>query len=113
MPPSAAAAAASVSISIAWRHPTRMQTWKRSMNHSNDSREHPEVAELVTLRHFVRLSIPEAASVLKIAPRTADSWWAYARAWLAADMAAQPQPEANDQEARVRGPEAENEQKSD
>jgi RNA polymerase sigma factor (TIGR02999 family) len=52
-------------------------------------REHPQIAELVTLRHFVRLTIPEAASVLKIAPRTADSWWAYARAWLAADMAAQ------------------------
>ena len=64
--------------------------------------EHPEVAELVTLRHFVRLSIPEAASVLKIAPRTADSWWAYARAWLAADMAAQPRPEANDPDGRAR-----------
>jgi RNA polymerase sigma factor (TIGR02999 family) len=56
------------------------------------AREHPEVAELVTLRYFVRLTIQEAASVLKIAPRTADSWWAYARAWLAADMAVEPLP---------------------
>jgi len=79
------------------------------------AREHPEVAEFVTLRHFVRLSIPEAASVLKIAPRTADSWWAYARAWLAADMAVQPRPEANDQDGRVRGSETdtEEERKSD
>jgi RNA polymerase sigma factor (TIGR02999 family) len=77
------------------------------------AREHPEVAELVMLRHFVRLSIPEAASVLKIAPRTADSWWAYARAWLAADMAPQPRTEANDPDAMAHGSEAEKERKSD
>ncbi len=59
------------------------------------ARKHPEIAELVTLRHFVRLTIAEAAAILKIAPRTADSWWAYARAWLAADMRDEPQPEAD------------------
>jgi RNA polymerase sigma factor (TIGR02999 family) len=39
-------------------------------------------AELVNLRYFGGLSIPEAARVLGVAPRTADSLWAYARAWL-------------------------------
>jgi DNA-directed RNA polymerase specialized sigma24 family protein len=41
----------------------------------------------VTLRHFAGVTIPEAAAILRIARRTADNWWAYARAWLAADMA--------------------------
>jgi RNA polymerase sigma factor (TIGR02999 family) len=46
----------------------------------------PNVAHLVTLRYFGGLTIPEAAEALGIAPRTADAWWAYARAWLAADL---------------------------
>jgi RNA polymerase sigma factor (TIGR02999 family) len=39
-------------------------------------------ADLVQLRYFGGLSIPEAAHVLGISPRTADRLWAYARAWL-------------------------------
>ena len=39
-------------------------------------------AELVHLRFFAGLPIPEAAQMLGIAPRTADRLWAYARAWL-------------------------------
>ncbi len=46
----------------------------------------PRVAELVQVRFFVGLSIPEAALVLGISPRTADAWWAYARGWLAEDL---------------------------
>ena len=46
----------------------------------------PHVAELVQLRFFVGLSIPEAALVLGISPRTADAWWSYARGWLAEDL---------------------------
>jgi RNA polymerase sigma factor (TIGR02999 family) len=42
----------------------------------------PQAAELVKLRYFVGLSIPEAAEVLKLSPRSADRLWAYARAWL-------------------------------
>jgi RNA polymerase sigma factor (TIGR02999 family) len=42
----------------------------------------PEVAELVKLRYFAGLSIPQSAATLGVAPRTADAWWAYARAWL-------------------------------
>ena len=39
-------------------------------------------AELVQLRYFGGLSIPEAARVLRISPRTANRLWTYARAWL-------------------------------
>jgi RNA polymerase sigma factor (TIGR02999 family) len=46
----------------------------------------PEVAELVKLRYFAGLTIPQAASHLGIAPRTADAWWAYARAWFQAAL---------------------------
>lgn len=46
----------------------------------------PKVAELVQLRYFARLTIPDAAAVLEIAPRTADAWWAYARGWLATEL---------------------------
>jgi RNA polymerase sigma factor (TIGR02999 family) len=39
-------------------------------------------AELVKLRCFAGLSIPEAAEALNLSPRSADRLWAYARAWL-------------------------------
>ena len=46
----------------------------------------PQVAELVKLRYFAGLRIPQAAASLGISPRTADRWWAYARAWLLAEL---------------------------
>jgi RNA polymerase sigma factor (TIGR02999 family) len=42
----------------------------------------PQAAELTKLRYFAGLSIPEAARVLDVSPRTADRIWVYARAWL-------------------------------
>jgi RNA polymerase sigma factor (TIGR02999 family) len=42
----------------------------------------PQAAELVKLRYFAGMSIPDAAAALRISPRTADRVWAYARAWL-------------------------------
>jgi RNA polymerase sigma factor (TIGR02999 family) len=39
-------------------------------------------AELVNLRYFAGFTIPEAAEILGVSPRTADFLWAYARAWL-------------------------------
>ncbi len=45
-----------------------------------------KVAELVKLRFFVGLTRDEAAEMLDISPRTADSWWVYAKAFLAAQM---------------------------
>jgi len=41
-----------------------------------------EKAELVKLKFFAGMSLKEAASILSIPPRTADRYWAYARAWL-------------------------------
>jgi RNA polymerase sigma factor (TIGR02999 family) len=43
----------------------------------------PRAAEVVKLRYFAGLTIPEVAAALGISPRTADNDWAYARAWLA------------------------------
>ncbi len=42
----------------------------------------PRTAEMVKLRYFAGLSIPDAAQALNVSPRTADDIWAYARAWL-------------------------------
>jgi len=39
-------------------------------------------AELVRLRFFAGLPLPEVAEVLGVSSRTADRLWAYARAWL-------------------------------
>jgi RNA polymerase sigma factor (TIGR02999 family) len=39
-------------------------------------------AELVQLRFFAGLPLPEIADLLHVSPRTADRLWAYARAWL-------------------------------
>ena len=44
--------------------------------------EDPLKAELVKLRYFVGLSIPEAAAALGMSESTAKRAWAYARAWL-------------------------------
>ena len=46
----------------------------------------PAVAELVQLRSFGGLTLDQCADVLGISPRTADAWWAYARAWLAVEL---------------------------
>jgi len=48
--------------------------------------EHPKLAQLVQLRYFGGLKLAESAEVLGVSPRTADSWWAYARAWLAIEL---------------------------
>ena len=42
----------------------------------------PRAAQLVELRYFAGLPIPEAARALGVSPRTADRLWAFARAWL-------------------------------
>jgi RNA polymerase sigma factor (TIGR02999 family) len=43
-------------------------------------------ASLVKLRYYAGLSIPQAAEALGISPSTADRYWAYARAWLHAEL---------------------------
>jgi len=44
--------------------------------------QEPVVAELVKMRYFAGLTLEQAAEILGIARRTADRYWAYARAWL-------------------------------
>ena len=44
--------------------------------------EDATAAEVVKLRYFVGLTIPEIAEVLGISPRSADRHWQFARAWL-------------------------------
>jgi RNA polymerase sigma factor (TIGR02999 family) len=46
----------------------------------------PRAAELVKLRYFAGMTVPEAAAALGVSARTVDAWWAYARAWLEADL---------------------------
>ncbi|MEX2139335.1 MAG: ECF-type sigma factor [Pirellulales bacterium] len=43
---------------------------------------HPACAELVKLRFFAGLTLEESAAALGLARRTADRYWAYARAWI-------------------------------
>jgi RNA polymerase sigma factor (TIGR02999 family) len=45
-----------------------------------------QAAQLVKLRYFAGLTIREAADVLGVSSRKADQIWAYARAWLLAEM---------------------------
>jgi RNA polymerase sigma factor (TIGR02999 family) len=43
-------------------------------------------ADLVKLRYYAGLTIPQAAEALGISSSTADRHWAYARAWLHAEL---------------------------
>ena len=49
----------------------------------------PQKARLVELRYFAGLTGEQAAAVLGISPTTADRHWAYARAWLQAEVRGQ------------------------
>jgi RNA polymerase sigma factor (TIGR02999 family) len=44
--------------------------------------EDPAAADLVKLRYFVGLSMPEAADAMGLPLRSAERLWAFARAWL-------------------------------
>jgi RNA polymerase sigma factor (TIGR02999 family) len=46
----------------------------------------PVKADLVKLRYFAGLTISQAADALGISTTTADRYWAYARAWLHAEL---------------------------
>ena len=46
----------------------------------------PVKAELVKLRYFAGLTVPQVAQHLDISPSTADNYWAYARCWLRLEM---------------------------
>lgn len=50
------------------------------------SLEEPRKAELVVLRFFAGMTMPEVAETLQISLTTAERWWTYARIWLFADL---------------------------
>ncbi|MBC7853575.1 MAG: sigma-70 family RNA polymerase sigma factor [Pirellulaceae bacterium] len=47
-------------------------------------------AQLVKLRYFAGLTIPQSAEILGVSPRTADSLWSFARAWLRREIEGSP-----------------------
>lgn len=55
-----------------------------------------EAVKLVHLRYFVGLSIPDAARLMGVAPRTADRLWAFARAWLHQEIAGEDRDPAGE-----------------
>jgi len=50
------------------------------------STQEPVKAELVKLRYFAGLTMPEAAAALEISLATAERYWTFARAWLYAQL---------------------------
>ena len=44
--------------------------------------EDPQAAQVVQMRYFAGMTVPEIAAALDMAPRTVDRHWAFARAWL-------------------------------
>lgn len=53
------------------------------------SLEDPESAELVKLRYFAGLTVPQAAEILGVSPRKADFLWSFARSWLRREIQGQ------------------------
>jgi RNA polymerase sigma factor (TIGR02999 family) len=49
-----------------------------------------QAAQVVQLRMFAGLTVKQAAEVLGVSRRTVDYSWAYARAWLLADLRGRP-----------------------
>jgi len=48
--------------------------------------QNAQAAQLVKLRYFAGLTLPQAAEALGVSPRTADRLWSYAKAWLHAEL---------------------------
>jgi RNA polymerase sigma factor (TIGR02999 family) len=53
----------------------------------------PQATEVVKLRYFAGLTVPQTAEILGISPRTVDSLWAFARAWLLRKIEGEPPSE--------------------
>jgi RNA polymerase sigma factor (TIGR02999 family) len=48
--------------------------------------DEPRKAELVTLRFFGGLTMPQVAEALGVSLPTAERWWTYARSWLYTEL---------------------------
>lgn len=51
--------------------------------------EQPVHAQLIKLRYFAGLTLPQAAELLQLSTRTAERHWTYARAWLLREIRAE------------------------
>ena len=72
-----------------WCPPPRGPTGRRESTARALERlaeEDAEAARLVELRFFVGMGHQEAASIMGITRREADDTWAFARAWLLAEI---------------------------
>ncbi len=67
-----------------WHQPGQTPEQTLALNEALDlfAAIEPRKAELVTLRFFGGLSMPQAAEVLGVSLPTAERWWAFARSWL-------------------------------
>ena len=53
------------------------------------ARVNPSKAELVRLRFYAGMSVPEAARALGVSVATAERYWTYARSWLYCELHAE------------------------
>jgi RNA polymerase sigma factor (TIGR02999 family) len=56
--------------------------------------EDPDSAQVVALRYFAGLSVPEVAEALGVSVSTVERQWTYARAWLRRSMSCRDRPSA-------------------
>ena len=54
------------------------------------AQDHPRPAQVVTLRFFGGLSVPEVAEVFEVSDTTIESDWRFARAWLKGRLGGTP-----------------------
>jgi RNA polymerase sigma factor (TIGR02999 family) len=57
----------------------------------------PKRAEVVKLRFFAGLTMPEAAGAMGVSLATAERYWAFARTWLFAELKEEPPPDSQPQ----------------
>ena len=56
------------------------------------AKEDGVVADLVKMRYFTGLTLEQAAALLGVSRRTADRYWAYAKAWLYQEITKDKKP---------------------
>jgi RNA polymerase sigma factor (TIGR02999 family) len=56
-------------------------------------KDDPLLAQIVNLRYFAGMSVPEAAEVLGISQRTLHRHWRFIKAWLSSRLAAPAEPD--------------------
>ena len=54
------------------------------------AQDHPRPAQVVTLRFFGGLSVPEVAETFAVSDTTIESDWRFARAWLKGQLGGTP-----------------------